>query len=307
MIRSLTLMALCGSTPAIAAEYRSIELANGRVIPAEIGEITATEMVLKTPQGEVRIAPSELRSMDPMSPEDYGAIQPWTVLVVPFKGNAEQDAKTAAMYVLRVLEGIPSVRPITIEDLPPSVGETTRRALAICGTDFQCATRHGASAGADVVIMGQAVSQADGKQLDVGAVFVATPEARKRDTVLYDSALIAHRRSIATVTYQSLYLTPPVGIDVPELPVVTKAPPPETMKPMSSLERMAWAPLPGVTALKQGNTAGFATALGVVGVGTAASVAWSGHATYTAPQMAAMSALTGYGLTVLVNHMFLND
>jgi hypothetical protein len=36
-------------------------------------------------------------------------------------------------------------------------------------------------------------------------------------------------------------------------------------------------------------------------------VAWSGHATYTAPQMAAMSALTGYGLTVLVNHMFLND
>ena len=78
MIRALTLMALCGATPAIAAEYRSIELANGRVIPAEIGEITATEMVLTTPQGEVRIAPSELRSMDPMSPEAYAAIQPYS-------------------------------------------------------------------------------------------------------------------------------------------------------------------------------------------------------------------------------------
>jgi hypothetical protein len=32
----------------------------------------------------------------------------------------------------------------------------------------------------------------------------------------------------------------------------------------------------------------------------------AGHATYTAPQMVAMTALSSYGLTVLVNHMFLD-
>ena len=50
-----------------------------------------------------------------------------------------------------------------------------------------------------------------------------------------------------------------------------------------------------------------AAALGVVAVGTTASVYMAGHATYAAPQMVAMTALSTYGLTVFVNHLFLKQ
>ena len=310
MKRWLPILGWLAATPATAAEYRAIQLANGRVIPAEIGETTATEMVLLTPQGEVRIGLHELRSMDPMSPEEYAAIKPLKVLVIPFKGQASDDATIGAMYVVRVLKGIPAVQALTLEDLPPSVGETTRSALATCETEFYCATRHGADAGADVVVMGEARTEADSKKLYIGAVFVDTPEARKREYIEFKDSLLTHRRALAIKTYHALFLSTPDGINLPELPTVSPPAPPEDLAftpKTSDFERMAWTPLPGITALKQGNSAGFVTALGVVGAGTAASVAWSGHASYSAPQMVAMNALTGYGLTVLVNHMFLND
>jgi hypothetical protein len=310
MKRWIPMLGWLAAAPATAAEYRAIQLANGRIVPAEIGEITATEMVLHTPQGEVRIAPQELRSMEPMSPEEYAAVEPLKVLVIPFKGQASDDAKIGAMYVVRVLKGIPAIQALTLDDLPPSVGETTRSALATCETEFYCATRHGADAGADVIVMGEARTEAESKKLYIGAVFVNTPEARKREYIEFKDSLLTHRRALAIKTYHALFLSPPAGIELPALPEIT--PPvlpvePEYIPKQSDFERMAWTPVPGITALKQGDSAGFVTALGVVGAGTAASVAWSGHASYSATQMVAMNALTGYGLTVLVNHMFLND
>lgn len=308
-MRWLTLLTFLSSAPAMAAEYRSITIANGRTVPAKIGEITATEMVLITPQGELRIAPNELRSMDPLSSEDYAAVPPWKVLVLPFKGNAPGDGKIAEMYVSRVLQGIPAVHTIDVNDLPQSVGETTRRALAMCGTDLQCATRHGSDAGVDVVVMGQSNTQTEGNRIDIGAVFVDTPEARHREIIAFSDTLLNHRRAIAQAAYTVLFLTPPTNITVPEeAPVITKAPEPaSTPFSVSSLDQVAWSPVPGITALKQGNNAGFVTAIGVVTAGTAASVAWSGYASYSAPQMIAMNAITGYGLTVLVNHMFIEN
>ena len=74
-----------------------------------------------------------------------------------------------------------------------------------------------------------------------------------------------------------------------------------------NLARLAWTPLPGITAYKQNDMAGFASAMGMVAVGTTASVYMAGHATYAAPQMVAMTALSTYGLTVFVNHLFLKQ
>ena len=54
------------SSPSMAAEYRRITLADGRVLPAEISSITATEMVPQTPQGTVIVSPNDLRDMSPM-------------------------------------------------------------------------------------------------------------------------------------------------------------------------------------------------------------------------------------------------
>ena len=313
MIRSVIIAALFTCAPAWGAEYRSITLANGRVVPAEIQGITATAMTLSTPQGIMEVSPSDLKGMDSMSAEEYAAVKPWNVLVLPFSTDespgTKDDASTAQLYALRVLKSIPAVAPFTIDMLPPSVPENTQRALSLCKTDLQCATRNGEAVGADLVIMGDLREHNAEKNFSVGAVFVHTPSARARKTMIYEAPLLSNRQAITAALYDVLFLQQPSGQVVLEPPPITKAPPQgdektESAKP-TDLAQLAWTPVPGITALKSGNTAGFATALGAVGAGTAASVYIAGHATYSGPQLVAISTLSTYGLTVLVNHMFL--
>jgi len=311
MIRSLLVGMLLASSPAWAAEYRAITLANGRVIPAEIQGITATSMTLATPQGIVEISPQELQAMDAMSEAEYAANKPWTVLVLPFASDdslgTKDEAATAQLYSLRVLKSIPAVVPITIDSLPPSVPENTQRALSLCKTDLQCATRHGETVGADVVIMGALRGSGAEKTFSLGAVFVDFPSARMRKEIQYSPPLLNNRAAMTAAQYEILFLQQPkIQAIVETVPVITEPEPPQvTSKNGPDLNRLAWMPVPGITALQSGNTTGFVSALGAVGVGTAASVYVAGHATYSAPQLIAMTTLSTYGLTVLANHIFL--
>ena len=303
---ALSLLAI--SDHALAAEYRQITLADGRTLPAEISSITATEMVLKTPQGTVVVSPNDLRDMTPMSAEEYAQVPPWQVLVLPFAGaaNREDTSEFAHLFSLRVLESIPAVSPLTVAGLPDSVRQTTKSALKVCGTDLQCATRHGQDAGADVVVMGRTTPSATGNTLTLGAVFVGAPAARKRVQVNYEDKLIDKRKEMTDSLYATLFLVPPADAKIPTLVMPTE--PAKVARAANGepdLARLAWTPLPGITAYKQNDMAGFASAMGMVAVGTTASVYMAGHATYAAPQMVAMTALSTYGLTVFVNHLFL--
>jgi hypothetical protein len=307
VIRWTLIATLALGGPAWGSEYRNITLSNGRVVPAEIKSITANEMVLQTPQGTLIISPETLKDMAPLTTEAYMALRPWRVLVLPFGGDeqASEDQNLAHLFALRVLASIDAVSPARVADLDASVGESTRSALASCGTDLQCATRHGETAKADVVVMGQVGVNPDKRVLTLGAIFVDAPAARRRVEVPYTDTLVNHRKAITDALYDTLFLTPPAGASVPKLPVVATAPAPR-QKGETNLATLAWAPVPGLTALKQDNTVGFATALGVVGAGTAATVYMTGAATYSAPQLIAVSTLSSYGLTVLVNHLFLD-
>ena len=305
---ALTLLALSG--PALGAEYRQITLADGRTLPAEISSITATEMTLKTPQGTVIVSPNDLRDMTPISAEDYAKIPPWQVLVLPFAGgtNLTDDSEFAQLFSLRVMESIPAVNPLPVTGLPSSVSQTTLSALKLCGTDLQCATRHGQDVGADVVVMGRTTPSSTGNTLTLGAVFVDAPTARKRVQVNYEGQLIDKRREMTDSLYATLFLVPPPDATIPTVTAPAKPPKtPPTTSGEPNLARLAWTPVPGITPYLQNDMAGFASALGVVAVGTTASVYMAGHATYAAPQMVAMTALSTYGLTVFVNHLFLKQ
>jgi hypothetical protein len=140
---------------------------------------------------------------------------------------------------------------------------------------------------------------------------VDSPAARKRGEIDYTGSLLEKRQDITKQLYSSLFLTPPdkaeaAAFVAPTPTSSTSSTPTPSTKTVSSAN-LVWAPLPGITALQQKNTAGFATALGVVGAGTATSVYLAGHATYTAPQMVAMTTLTSYGLTVFMNHLLQNN
>ena len=309
---------MISTSAAWAGEYRSVTLADGRVIAAEIKGITATTMTLDTPQGVVEISPNDLRTMDALSAEEYQNLPPWKVLVLPFSDDgseqANDDAHTAQLYALRVLQSIPAVSAITINDLPPTVPENTRSALSLCGTDLQCATRNGEIVQADAVIMGNVETQDAGMLFTLGGIFVNAPSARKRTSIEYSTPLLEQRNALAKAPYDVLFLSPPDDGFAPNLAIAENKPmgpekkkaAPEKQKRTApgNLANLAWAPVPGITALKTKNNAGFATALGTVTVGTAASVYVAGHSTYSAPQMVAVTALSSYGLTVLVNHLF---
>ena len=138
----------------------------------------------------------------------------------------------------------------------------------------------------------------------LGAVFVNAPSARKRIEIPYQTPLISQRKGLTDAVYQTLFLRPPMVQPPPITPAVPQQTPVDTQPTAVDFETLAWAPIPGITALKRGNQAGFATALGAVTAGTAASVYIAGQSTYSAPQMIALSGLSAYGLTVLVNHIF---
>jgi hypothetical protein len=307
MIHGLITLLLLAAPSAQAAEYRAITLSNGRSIPAEVKDMTATEIVLSTPQGVVRIPSAELQSMEPLTAEAYAAIEPWAVVVLPFATNdnaVKDDAEMANMLARRVLSSIPNIVPTTIQELPESVGQSARRSLALCGTDLQCAVRHGQVAEADVVVMGRVDSNGEHRTLTLGAVFIDAPAARSRITIEYTGPIVARRSEIAKSQYSVLFLDPPTNALPPIVESAPPEPPPKKSDSDYEMAKLVWAPVPGITALKQDDNAGFATAVGLVGAGTAASVYMAGRATYSAPQMVAMTALTSYSLTVLVNNIF---
>ncbi|MGB0639493.1 MAG: hypothetical protein ACPGTU_09175, partial [Myxococcota bacterium] len=100
MIQGLLALLLATNTQANAAEYRSITIANGRNIPAEVKDMTATEITLDTPQGIVKIPSAELQSMDGLTAEAYAALEPWTVVVLPFGSNQPSGKEDATMASL---------------------------------------------------------------------------------------------------------------------------------------------------------------------------------------------------------------
>jgi hypothetical protein len=311
MIQGLFALLMVTGSHANAAEYRSITISNGRSIPAEVKDMTATEITLDTPQGIVKVPSADLQSMDALTAEAYAALEPWTVVILPFTSSqpsGKEDATMASMVAQRILSSIPNITPKTVDDLPDSVGESAKRSLALCETDLQCAVRHGQVVGADVVVMGQIAIGDDQNTLSIGAVFIDAPAARKRIPIVYQESLVSKRMEIAEAQYRVLFLEPS-KISLPEPVVTAPTPTPESTAPTTSngdMAKLVWAPIPGITAIKQGDAKSFATALGVVGVGTAASVYVAGHATYSAPQMTAMTVLSSYGLTVLANHIFMN-
>jgi hypothetical protein len=127
-----------------------------------------------------------------------------------------------------------------------------------------------------------------------------------------------HRDEIYRAQYEVLFLEPP-SRDQPEpmvrapVPVVTSVPKqtqpsraPKSWQPPSqtTLNRMAWAPVPGLPSLAQRDMAGFGAALGVAGVGASVGVAVAGAATTSTAQFVTMSLLSSYTATVLANHLF---
>jgi hypothetical protein len=306
----------CGT--AFAAEYRHVTLDNGREVLAEIVTINAEGMNLRLPQGNLIVPPNTPAIFAPLSAAEFEQQQPWKVAILPFGAVNTEDkaAATAAQFMaLRVLEELSAVRPMSPIDIPIPGRDSDKRALAQCGMSLPCATRLGDSLGLDVVVMGQI--DRDGT-LHLGAVFVQSPAARKRVKIELHGAIMEHRDEIYRAQYNVLFIATPEKArpePVVRAPIPVVSPPAERAKPapaperwqpppQSALNRMAWAPVPGLPSLAQRDMAGFGAALGVATVGASVGVAVAGTATTSTAQFVTMSLLSSYTATVVANHLF---
>jgi hypothetical protein len=316
----LSLLWLFGST-ALGAEYRRVILADGREVAAEIVNITATGMELRLPQGIMIVPPDQPAVFQPLKAEEFNTQPQWKVVVLPFvsePGDKATEAEAARLFARRVLEEMGGVRPMSPDEVDVRGQQSVKRALAMCGTQLQCATRLGEALGVDVVVMGE-IDRND--KFHLSAVFVQSPAARRRITVALSGPVVQHRREIYDAQYRVLFLEPPeraletpVVVAVataPTQPVTRKPEPtpsksPTPRKPMTdaALNRLAWAPVPGLPALARRDMAGFGAALGVAGAGAAVGIATAGGATYSKGQFAAVSVLSSYAAIVVANHLF---
>jgi len=330
MKRQFLLALMFAQGVAHATEYRAVELDNSRTIFAQIQKITGEAITLGIPQGTMTIAPSELVSMEPLSTEDYQRQAPWRVVILPFSADEAEDlpdARTAQMLAQRALSDIPAVVSGTPEEIPGDIRAADRRSLAACRTDLLCAIRAGEEAKVDVVVLGEIRRGSQGKELRMGALWVAHPKARKRASISLKNSPIDQRREIYSAQFTILFLDPPsedqvaaapqpVPVPVPA-PVVTKPMKPAASTPASipkqprgplapsTVRALAWTPIPGLAQLARKDSLGFAGSLGVTGVGAALGIGMAGQATYTKGQFITMSVLSTYAATVLANHLFL--
>lgn len=313
----LLLVSLLGLvSDARAQEYRKITLSSGRAVVGIVESTLADGMLVRVPQGVVKVPFVEVVNLEPVDSAVYASQRSWAVVVLPFAQeagvvSADVEALRARLADLTAL--LPAVQPALAESRPVPPG---RGSVEVCGRDAACAARMGGLLGADVVLSG-VVASGDGGALALTLVgtFTATPGATASATAAVRPPFSGDRGALFTAIQTALSLSPdssalpaePVASAPPEPPAPppgpVKPPPPEP-RPMDAarLSKLVWVPVPGLPAMLSGDGKRAALAWGITLPVSATLVNVAGHAAFTRPQLLATSVLGTAMTAIAVNH-----
>jgi hypothetical protein len=294
---------LWASAPARAAEYRRVTLQDDRQVVAEIVSAGPEGQVLRLPQGQMTVPFADILSMDVINATEFDAQRPWRVVVLPFAVVRPEweDAATRLHGVVRQeLRQLPRVNESAPDGFRGRLDEASIQALSACGLNPGCAAPLARNAGATLVVMGALGQTGDGDpELTLLSVWAGAPNAQRRASAVLEADPDLDRGPVRGSLYAVLQLDLPP--DPAPVAAVAAAPAPAAPVDPARLRRLAWAPLPGLTAMAQGDGRGAATSLAIALPGTAAMVAVAGSATSSPLGMIGLSALGYYALSVSVN------
>lgn len=318
------LAALLGLVPeASAQEYRKITLADGRAIVAQVESTLADGMVVRIPQGLVKVPFADVRNLEPVDSAAYASQRSWGVVVLPLKVEGAVPAADVEALRRRLVELVgylPAVQPALAENRPVPPGKGP---VEVCGSDTACAARMGVALGADAVLSGSVSLASGGSSLDLALVgtFTATPTATASTTARATPPFAAERTALFTAVQAALLLQPdpsrlpaetseavvawgatdptPVAQAAPTEPAAPKAPRPVNA---ARVRQLAWVPLPGLPSIAAGDGKGVALSWLLAVPASAAMVNLAGHATFTRPQLLATSVLGTAFTAIAVNH-----
>ena len=127
---------------ASAAEYRTVELVDGRLVVAELLVVDEREVRVQVPQGVTAWSLSAIQSLEPATREDYDSQPDLTVLVLPVETQIPESgaplAEQALGRVTTLLPRIPGLAMWDYEGLHARVGESSQAGLEDCGSDPEC-------------------------------------------------------------------------------------------------------------------------------------------------------------------------
>lgn len=294
-----------------AAEYRKVDLLDGRTIIGMVQDTTPLRMQLQVPQGQVEIPLTQVMSLSSVSEEAYLAQPPWLVVVLPFVSNSPSLADETAALRQQVIAQVQTLSGVLLQETAQLKGELTEdqiAALDACGIDASCAIPIAQQAQVDVVIMGAYDLQPNANELLLATAFPGAARAQSQ-VVLPISDHTQPRSSALHAQLQTALLLVPQAITDTVVQAPAEEPPPPVKPQLPSqppdnarYRRMAWVPLPGLPALARGDLAGFAQSWAIVAPASVLAIGVSGAATTSRTGFAAMGLLSTYAITVATNH-----
>ena len=287
---------LLGLASAFAGELRTLTLTDGRLVRGEVVEMTASDLVIRTAQGQMRLPVNRLADLNPLDPAEWAAQPPLRALVLPFV-SAEptliDEAGLLAGRVATTFDAIPATSLVT--DLAPAQADY----LDACGLNTDCALPIGKAHQGDVVIAGSLDPEGSGYQLLINLTWVNNPRARRQVSVVLPALGPAADDAIQSCLYAALQLEPPPRA----VATVEIAAPRRGASPVSQrVETLAWMPLPGVPSLARHDYVGLAWSVGVALPVSAVGVHLAGRSAMHPDQLAGLSLLSWYVTAVAVNH-----
>ncbi len=286
MITALLLGAAFADDTAAERQYRRIQLADGRVLVAEVLATLPEGLFIGTQQGDISLSYELLVDMAPVDEAAYAAQDPWLVLLA-----APPDSPLAMS-----LASIPGVVVWTpggaVNGADDRVDLTGTEQVALKG----CAGAAGCMKGA----LGTTASwrwivtrgAGDGDAADVLYGLVSTGDTATTATVTADTDA-----ALWTASHEVLGLVPPTS-DAPFALIDDRS-----RGGAGGSAGLTFAPVPGLPALAAGDGGRFALALGLALPATAAWVGVVGTHAESVPEHVALSAVGFYAITVLTNEL----
>ncbi|TVQ93171.1 MAG: hypothetical protein EA397_05195 [Deltaproteobacteria bacterium] len=307
MTRSSLLLSalLCAPLLPVAAlaapeNVREVTLNDGRVLYGEVVTTEPSGVRLRVPQGDIIVPFHQLQNMQSAMPERYDSQRPWEFVVV--------GPETEREWVERALRTIPQTFVSGDQGKPSALSTSLRKTAQSCApSDLQCAmeaVRRDDSwqwivtvepgQGGTATLRARATTDGGGGVLKVDDISDPTVLLSGLDRLLNLRAVPDRNKAISTIA--------------PHAPATA----PKERKPRrstsgagaSSGALAAFVPVPGYTALKDGDMKGFGMAMAVTLPVTAAWVGVTGGQSQSAPEHIAMSAGGFYLTTVVVNQIF---
>lgn len=280
------------------AQYRELQLADGRDIVAEIIATEATGLRLRTPQGETMLSFELLRDMSPADADSYKLQEAWYVYVAA--PDAHRDR------LMEAFRWIPSTRVQLAGDVVPGMGPAAAAAAAKCKQDFPCLLE--ATKDAPWMHVVSVKVEKEGPLEVVSGLNTGPTRTRitKPDHGPEELWEAVHQALFLEVPDggppESAFASTASGEDGGEGPVVLPDGP--TQPPAdANLIALSFTGVPGLPASKQKNGGGVAAALLVTGLGTAAWVGAVGHTAQSAPELAGLSVVGFYATSVFANQI----